>query len=47
MNVNIDYYGVLKLLRQLVDMDVCTYLEAKRIAASIAKDLGVDAIMSL
>lgn len=47
MNVNIDYYGVLKLLCQLVDMGVCTYYEAKRIAASIAKDLGVDAIMSL
>ena len=47
MNVNIDYYGILNLLRQLVDMDVCTYLEAKRIAASIAKDLGVDAIMNL
>lgn len=47
MNVNIDYYGILKLLRQLVDKDVCTYLEAKRIATSIAKDLGVDAIFSL
>lgn len=47
MNMNIDYYGILKLLRQLVDNGACTYLEAKRIAASIAKDLGVDAIFCL
>lgn len=47
MNVNIDYYGILNLLHHLVDMGVCTYYEANRIAASIAKDLGVDAIFSL
>lgn len=47
MNANLDYYGILILLRQLVDKGGCTYLEAKRIAARIAIDLGVDANFSL
>lgn len=46
MNVNIDYFGILKLLQQLVVKGVCTYLEAKRIAVSIAMDLGVDTIFA-
>lgn len=42
MNVVIDYYGIVNLLRQLVEKGGCTYLEAKKIALGIAIDFGID-----
>lgn len=43
MNPNIDYCGVLTLLRQLVAAGACTKPEAKQIARKVAIDIGVDA----
>lgn len=43
MNTNIDYCGVLNLLRQLVAVGACTNTEAKQIARKVARNLGVDA----
>lgn len=36
MNVNIDYIGILNLLRQLVENGVITKTESKKIAGHIA-----------
>lgn len=43
MNPNIDYCGVLTLLRQLVAAGACTNTEVKQIARKVARNLGVDA----
>ena len=46
MNTNVNYCGVIILLRQLVASGYCTKKEAGRIAARIAKQTGVDIILS-
>ena len=43
MNPNIDYCGVLNLLRQLVAAGASTNTEAKQIARKVARNRGVDA----
>lgn len=47
MNANVDYCGVIILLRQLVEAGHCTIKEANRIAARIAGQTGADVILSL
>ncbi len=47
MNKNVDYCGILILLRQLVAAGAFTYTEAKRIAARIAQRTGADVLISL
>lgn len=47
MNANVDYCGILNLLRQLVDKGACTYTEATDIAAEIARQTGADIIIRL
>ena len=47
MNVNVNYCGVILLLRKLVESGHCTKKEAGRIAARIAKQTGADIILSI
>lgn len=47
MDKNVDYCGILNLLRQLVGAGAFTYAEAKRIAARIAQKTGADVLISL
>ena len=47
MNPNVDYCGVVQLLRQLVERGHCTKIEATRIAARIAVSTGADVILSI
>lgn len=47
MNVNVNYCGVIILLRKLVAAGHCTKKEAHRIAARIARQTGVDIILSV
>ena len=47
MNANIDYCGVIQLLRQLVEREHCTKAEATRIAARIAVKTGAEIILSI
>jgi hypothetical protein len=46
-NVDVDYCGVVYLLRELIRSGVCSQREAKRIADRIAKQLSVSVIISL
>ena len=46
-SANIDYCGIVILLRQLVQCGKCTEKEVKRIAARITAQYGVDIIISL
>jgi len=46
-NVNLNYCGIINLLRQLVQRGVCTEKEAKKIAARIAAQNHVDIILFL
>lgn len=43
---NIDYCGVVNLLRCLTEKSICTEKEAKRIAARVARNIGADVILS-
>ena len=45
MNVNIDYLGILELLRQLEEQGVITRTESKKIAGHIAKKSGVNIVI--
>ena len=47
MNVNVNYCGVILLLRKLVESGHCTKKEANRIAARIAKQTGAAIILSI
>lgn len=47
MNANVDYCGVVNLLRSLVATGYCTIKEANRIAVRIAGQTGADVILSL
>lgn len=47
MDVNVNYCGIVLLLRQLVAAGCCTKKEAARIADRIAKQTGADIIFSL
>ena len=47
MNANINYCGVIILLRKMVASGHCTKKEANRIAARIAKQTGADIILSI
>ncbi len=46
-NVNVDFCGIIFLLRQLVQSGNCTEKEAKNIASRIAVKMGADIIISL
>jgi len=46
-NANVDYCGVVNLLRDLVKRGIRTKAEAKRIAARIAVLYGADIIISI
>lgn len=45
MNVNIDYLGILELLRQLEKQGVITRTESKKIAGHIAKKTGANIVI--
>lgn len=47
MNANVNYCGIVLLLRQLVQSGCCTKKEANRIAARIAIQTGADIILSI
>lgn len=47
MNANVNFCGVIQLLRQLVERGHCTKVEATRIAAGIARQTGADLIVSI
>ena len=47
MNANVNFCGVIILLRKLVELGHCTKKEAGRIAARIAKQTGADIILSI
>ena len=46
-NVNVDYRSIVNLLRQLVEKDLLTRAETKKIAAQIAMEEQVDIILFL
>ena len=46
-NVDIDYCGIVNLLRQLVAEEICTEREAKKIATRIAAQLRPTIILPL
>ena len=45
MNVNIDYIGILNLLRRLVENGVITKAESKKIAGHIAVKTGANIVI--
>lgn len=47
MNQNVDFCGVIQLLRQLVERGLCTVNEATKIAARVAVNNKVDIIISV
>lgn len=47
MSTNVDYCGVVFLLRQLVEAGHCTIMEANRIADRIAQQTGAAIMISL
>ena len=44
---NIDYCGIIMILRQLIRNELCTIEEAKKIAARISVQIGADIIISV
>ena len=44
-NVDVDYCGIINLLRQIVAEEICTEREAKKIAARIAAQLQTSIIL--
>ena len=46
-NANVDYCGIITLLRTMLKQKLCTEPEAKRIAARLAVQYGADIIISL
>ena len=44
---NIDYCGIVSLIRGLLQRKLCTAEEAKKIAARIAVQLGADIILNI
>ena len=42
MNTNIDYLGLLALLRRLLALELVSNSEAKKIAARLRVDMGAD-----
>lgn len=44
---NVDYCGIVNLLRQLVEKDLLTKQEAKKIAARIAAEDQIDIVLFL
>lgn len=47
MIANVDYIGILNLLRQLVKAGACTDSEAKRIAGRIAREMGTEVLFPI
>lgn len=47
MNANVNFCGVIIMLRKLVAAGHCTKKEANRIAVRIAKQTGADIILSV
>ena len=46
-NANIDYCGIVTLLRTMLKQKLCTETEAKRIAARLAVQYGADIIIAI
>ena len=46
-NADIDYCGIVQLLRHLVVNGICTRREAKKIAARIAAQMGANIFLPL
>ena len=47
MDQNINYYGIILLLRQLRESGIFSEKELRRVAARIAADSGADIMISL
>ena len=47
MNKNIDFYGIILLLRKLRDNGLFTEKELRKVASRIAAENGVELIISL
>ena len=47
MNPDINFYGIITLLRILRDQGIFTEAELRKVAARIAADTGVEAVISL
>ncbi|MDY5509130.1 MULTISPECIES: hypothetical protein [Oscillospiraceae] len=47
MDQNINYYGIILLLRQLLESGSFSEKELRRVAARIAADSGADIMISL
>ncbi len=45
-NNNVDYCGIIVLLRHLIQNGNCTEKEAKKIASRIVKQYGINIILS-
>ncbi len=41
-SANLDYCGIVKLIRALVDANACTEAEARKVARRIAAQIGAD-----
>ena len=46
-NINLNYCGIIILIRQLIQKGICTKQEAKKIASRIAAQNHVDIILFL
>ncbi len=47
MNANLNFCGIVNLLQQLVDAEIFTVPQAKRIADRIAKKMGATFVYSI
>ena len=46
-NANLDFCGIVNLIKALEDANACTKEEAKKVARRIASKIGADIILSL
>ena len=46
-NANVDYCGIVTLLRTMLKQKICTETEVKRIAARLAVQYGADIIIAI
>lgn len=46
-SANLDFCGIVSLIKALIDANACTEEEAKKVARRIASKLGADIILSI
>lgn len=46
-SANLDFCGIINLIKALIEANACTEEEAKKVARRIASKLGADIILSI